>query len=85
MEGRSPPSSDKLVTNLNVSLERDMFLRILVRELAGTLEDVVVIEDASGFISVVGQNVGDWLDKEYRGALSVSKLTAFVINIGPIS
>jgi predicted ArsR family transcriptional regulator len=65
----------KSVSELEIPLERDVFLRTLVRELSGTLEDVVGIEDASGFISVVGQNVGDWLDKEYKGALSVSRLS----------
>ncbi len=52
-----------------------MFLRTLIRELSGTLEDVVGTEDASGFISVVGQNVGDWINEEYRRALSVSELS----------
>lgn len=64
-----------MVSELDVSLERDVFLRTLIRELSGTLEDVVGVEDASGFISVVGQNMGDWLDKEYKSALSVSKLS----------
>lgn len=73
--GKSNSSDRKSVSEIDVPLERDVFLRTLIRELSGTLEDVVGIEDASGFISVVGQNVGDWLDKEYKGALSVSKLS----------
>ena len=42
-----------------VELERDVFLRTLVRELSGTLEEVVGLEEASGFISVVGQHMGE--------------------------
>jgi predicted ArsR family transcriptional regulator len=62
------------VHDLDIPLERDLFLRTLIRELSGTLEAVVGVEDASCFISVVGQEVGDWLDREYRRALSVSRL-----------
>jgi predicted ArsR family transcriptional regulator len=63
------------VRDLDIGLERDLFLRTLIRELSGTLEDVVGVEDASGFISVVGREVGDWLDGEYRRALSVRRLS----------
>ena len=42
------------VSGLPVPLERDVFLRSLLRELAGTLQDVVGLEEASGFVSVVG-------------------------------
>jgi predicted ArsR family transcriptional regulator len=55
-------------------LERDVFLRTLVRHLAGTLEDVVGLRDASGFISVVGQRMGEELDGSYKRALGVSRL-----------
>lgn len=63
------------VKDLDVTLERDMFLRNLIRELSGTLEDVVGIEEASGFISVVGQNIGEMINNEYKDALSVSNLS----------
>ena len=59
---------------LDVPLERDVFLRQLIRELAGTLQDVVGLEEASGFVSVVGQNMGDMINAQYRAALNVSKL-----------
>jgi predicted ArsR family transcriptional regulator len=57
-----------------VELERDRFLRSLLRELAGTLESVVGLEEASGYISVVGGAVGDQIDRSYRAALSVDRL-----------
>ena len=58
-----------------LALERDLFLRRLLRELSGTLQDVVGIQEASGYISVVGQAVGDSIDRDYRQALSVSSLS----------
>lgn len=66
------PSS---VEALPVPLERDVFLRTLIRELAGTLQDVVGVDEASGFVSVVGQRVGDQINASYKSALQVSGLT----------
>jgi predicted ArsR family transcriptional regulator len=60
---------------LDVPLERDVFMRNLIRELAGTLQDVVGIEEASGFISVVGQRVGDQINEGYKSALQLDKLS----------
>ena len=57
-----------------VPLERDVFLRTLVRHLAGTLEDVVGVKDAAGFVSVVGQRMGEEIDGAYRRALHVERL-----------
>ncbi len=71
-------SSLKSVTamkDLQVPLESDIFLRTLISELSGTLQDVVGLEEASGFISVVGQNMGKQIDQDYRAALGVSSLT----------
>jgi predicted ArsR family transcriptional regulator len=60
---------------VDVPLERDVFLRTLLRELAGTLQDVVGLEEASGFVSVVGQRLGDQINDQYRAALQVTTLT----------
>lgn len=59
----------------DVPLDRDVFLRNLLRELAGTLQDVVGLEEASGFISVVGQRIGEQIDRDYKRALQVDRLT----------
>ncbi|AFY52694.1 hypothetical protein Riv7116_0082 [Rivularia sp. PCC 7116] len=69
------PINDTSNQNLNVRLERDVFLRTLVRELSGTLENVVGLEEASGFISVVGQTMGREIDEEYKSALQVNSLS----------
>jgi predicted ArsR family transcriptional regulator len=61
--------------SLDVPLNRDLFLRTLIRELAGTLEDVVGVKEASGFISVVGQNVGEQMNHDYRAAFEVECLS----------
>jgi predicted ArsR family transcriptional regulator len=60
----------------DVDLDRDVFLRTLIRELSGTLQDVVGLEEASGFVSVVGQTIGRQLDASYRTALGVQRLGA---------
>jgi PAS domain S-box-containing protein len=57
-----------------VPLDRDVFLRTLIRELGGSLEDIVGLEDASGFISVVGQRMGSQINQSYKDALSVDRL-----------
>jgi hypothetical protein len=66
---------EKTAEQLDVPLDRDMFLRTLIRELSGTLEDVVGLNEAAGFISIVGQNVGDEINRNYKAAFAVSQLT----------
>ena len=63
------------VPDLDLPLERDVFLRTLLRELAGTLQDVVGLDEASGFISVVSQRLGDQINASYKAALAVERLT----------
>lgn len=63
------------INQLDIPLERDFFLRNLIRELSGVLEDVVGLEEAGGFISIVGRNMGNQMDLDYKKALGVSSLT----------
>lgn len=58
----------------DVPLERDVFLRTLLRELAGSLQDVVGLNEASGYISVVGGAIGQQINTMYRSALSLERL-----------
>lgn len=62
------------IDELSIDLERDSFLRSLVRELSGVLEDVIGLDEASGFISVVGQAIGNQINNKYKNALKVSSL-----------
>lgn len=67
--------SESSVAEAEIDLDRDVFMRTLIRELSGTLEQVVGLEDASGFISVVGATIGDSINKSYHNALRVDKLS----------
>ncbi len=60
---------------IDVPLNRDVFLRNLIRHLAGTLEEVVGLKEAAGFVSVVGQNIGDEINADYKAALRVEQLS----------
>jgi predicted ArsR family transcriptional regulator len=57
-------------------LDRDVFLRRLLRELAGVLEEVVGLQEAEGFVALVGQRMADWMDAGYRQAYGVDNLSA---------
>jgi predicted ArsR family transcriptional regulator len=65
----------QLADKVDIPLNRDVFTRTLIRELAGTLEDVVGIEEASGYISVVGASIGEQINQSYKSALQVSSLS----------
>lgn len=57
------------VKNLDIPLERDLFLRKLLRELTGTLQDIVGMEAATGYINTVGAVMGEWIEQQYRQGL----------------
>jgi predicted ArsR family transcriptional regulator len=61
--------------DLDLPLERDVFARTLIRELAGTLQEVVGLDDAAGYISVVGAAMGEQIDGDYRRAYQVDRLS----------
>lgn len=74
------------IRDLPLPLERDVFLRHLLRELSGSLQDVVGIDEASGYISVVGAAMGEHIDTEYRQALHLdildrSQVTAVLVDL----
>ena len=70
-----PETASHPLAVLDVPLERDVFLRTLIRELAGTLQSVVGLPEASGFVSVVGQTIGDQINTAYKAALRVDHLS----------
>jgi predicted ArsR family transcriptional regulator len=59
----------------DVGFDRDLFLRSLIRELAGVLQDVIGVVEASGFVSIVGQRIGDEFNEKYRRAFAVEVLS----------
>lgn len=68
-------TTSKLPPEIDVSISRDLFLRKLVRELSGSLEEIIGLEEASGFISIVGQHLGEWMNQEYLGVLNTKSLS----------
>jgi Methanogen output domain 1 len=72
--------SSRQIQEADIPLERDVFLRTLIRELAGTLQDVVGVEEASGFVSIVGQKIGEQIDQEYKKALHLTNLSRPQVN-----
>ena len=77
--GEKSVSAEKTVPGgierLSIDLERDVFLRTLVRELAGALQDIVGLQEAAGFISIVGQRMGDSINREYTRKIGHDSLT----------
>ena len=67
--------TDAAVGSAEVGLNRDVFLRSLLRELSGTLEAVVGLEDASGYISVVGGAIGRQINRAYKNEINVQNLS----------
>lgn len=65
----------RIIGDTDVNLNRDVFLRNLIRELAGTLEEVVGLRDASGYLSVVGRKIGEQMNDDYKTALDTSRLS----------
>lgn len=72
------PVRDDVRTS-DVPLDRDVFLRSLIRELSGTLQEVVGLEEASGFVSIVGQHMGDQINDAYKHSLQLSSLSRELI------
>ena len=67
------PAGDVRSASIELDLER--FMKSLIRDLSGTLQDVVGLEEASGFVSIVGQRMGERLNNAYRASLGKDQLT----------
>lgn len=61
------------IKNLDVDLNSDKFFRQMIRTIAGTLEDNVGIDEASGFIAIVGQELGRRIEIEYEKSLNTGQ------------
>lgn len=57
-----------------VDRDREHFLLDLLRELSGTLESAVGLEDAKGFISMVGRRIGAQINADYCAASNQTSL-----------
>ncbi len=72
----SPAEAHINVSNLPIDLKSSSFLQHLLGLVAETLEDVVGLEDASGFIALVGQQMGNQINELYTQALGDRPLDA---------
>lgn len=77
---------DNLYQDLPIERDRDQFLRELIRELAGTIEDTVGLTEAEGFISVVGGRLGSLMGSEYQQnnqnkKLNMDQLAAALVDL----
>jgi predicted ArsR family transcriptional regulator len=59
----------------DLGLDPDSYLRSLVTDLAGVLQDVVGLQEASGFISIAGQRIGDEFSQKYRTVFGTDALS----------
>ena len=57
------------VAHAEISLDRDVFFRRMLRELAGTIEAVVGREEAGGYVAAVGAAMGDWINAAYHAEM----------------
>jgi len=74
MSTPTDPDGRTHLATLPVPLERDLFLRTLIRHLSGTLQDVVGLTEAAGFVSIVGQRMGEEIADAYKAALQITVL-----------
>lgn len=58
----------------DIPLTREGFLLQLLRELTGTLQDVIGVDEAAGLIALVGQRVGDHILVQYEQALGEQRM-----------
>lgn len=58
-----------------LELTPELFMKRLIRDLSGALQDVVGLDEAAGFVTIVGQRMGDHLNTSYRAALGKEQLS----------
>jgi len=51
---------------LDVPIERDWFFRRMIRTFAKSLEETVGVSEASGYVALVGSEMGQWIESEYQ-------------------
>jgi predicted ArsR family transcriptional regulator len=66
--------TDADVQRAAVPLDRDRFMRALIRQLAGSLEDVIGPQEAKGYFSLVGSVIGSEIGRSYLEALQRERL-----------
>ena len=70
-----PPAAPPPFGAAGPALDRERFSLRLIGELAQTLQEVVGVEEASGYVAVVGAAMGEHLNGAYREALAAPRLS----------
>lgn len=60
---------------IDIPLNNGDFVKLLLNHLSGSLQDIIGLEEAEGFISIVSGKMGEQLDSQYRNALKVNQLS----------
>ncbi len=63
-----------MFADAEIDRNRDTFLRELLRDLAGILEDAVGLEEAESFVAMVGGRMGEAMSQEYCAAAGTDSL-----------
>lgn len=63
-----------LFADAAIDRDRDKFLREMMRDLAGILEDSVGAEEAESFVAMVGSRMGEAMNADYRKAANTNSL-----------
>ena len=61
--------------DLEMPLDRDLFFRKMIRSFAKSLEETVGLEEASGYVALVGSEVGNWIEEQYRESAGKERFT----------
>ena len=61
--------------NLTLPLNRDLFFRKMIRSFAKTLEDTVGLDEAAGYVALVGSEIGNWIEEQYRDSAGIEQFT----------
>ena len=61
--------------DLTLPLDRDLFFRKMIRAFAKSLEETVGMEEASGYVALVGSEVGNWIEEQYRDSAGKKQFT----------
>ncbi|MDX2225031.1 MAG: methanogen output domain 1-containing protein [Rhodospirillaceae bacterium] len=67
------------VVDASIAMDADRFMRTMIRDLSGTLQDTIGEKNARGFVSVVGARMGDRFNELYRRALGETRLSRITV------
>ncbi len=73
------PDRASRVAEIDLPLTHETFVLKLLRELTGAIEDVVGVEQASGYVSTVGAIIGEWLNNAYHAKLGPEDFDVAVV------